>query len=77
MGANGGASCEDAVKERIGARMYTLRQQRGMSLKELAALCGVHENTIDHIEAAEHNCLAVNLWKIAGALGVEIGYFFK
>lgn len=65
-----------ALRQRIGQRVYRLRRERKMTALVLAARSGVHRNTIYRIEAGLSLCLAGQVWRLAQALGVEIGEIF-
>jgi len=65
------------LRQRIGARVYFYRRQHAMTALTLAERSGLHRNTIYRIEAGMSLCIVAQLWKIAEALGVEIGDFVK
>ena len=64
-----------SIRARIGARIFIFRQRRGLTAEKLGELAGVAPNTIFRIENGE-GCLAVTLFRLAMALGVELNEFF-
>jgi transcriptional regulator with XRE-family HTH domain len=54
-----------------------IRTMRGMNQVELAKASGVAQNTISEIELGKRQARPETLKKLAEALGVEIGAFFK
>ncbi len=48
-----------------------------MSQQALGAACGVRFQQIQKYECAANRISAVMLWRIANALGVEVGYFYE
>lgn len=56
--------------------MRDLRAARGLSLEELAALCGVSRSMISLIERGESSPTAVLLEKLAAGLGVPLASLF-
>ena len=65
---------EDAPN--VGLYLRALRQERGLSLRALAALCGLSANTISLIERGESSPSVSTLHRLAKALGVHITEFF-
>ncbi len=69
---------QDAMlRQRIGARVYFLRRQRGITALVLAERADLHRNTIYRIEAGLSLCSVGQIWRIARALGVEIEEFLR
>jgi transcriptional regulator with XRE-family HTH domain len=64
------------VLRRLGDRIRDLREARGLSQSELAALAGLHRTYIGGVERGERNVSALNLIAIARGLGVEVGNLF-
>ncbi|MGD9863869.1 MAG: helix-turn-helix domain-containing protein [Pseudodonghicola sp.] len=60
----------------LGPRIRALRRQAGLSLAELAARTEVSEATLSRIETGKSDISAPHLYRLAGALGVDIGQFF-
>ncbi|GIX03727.1 MAG: DNA-binding protein [Planctomycetaceae bacterium] len=72
-----GLSCQDdhRIVGRIGARMRTLRLQRGWSLEELSAASGVSRSMLSQIERDRANPTLAVTWRIAQAFGMTLGEF--
>ncbi|HRH86472.1 MAG TPA: helix-turn-helix domain-containing protein [Rubrivivax sp.] len=64
------------LADRIAARVRELRQQRGLSLDELAASSGVSRSMISLIERGESSPTAVVLEKLSVGLGVSLATLF-
>ena len=62
----------DNINERLGFKIRCLREEKGLSQEQLAALAGLHRAYIGHIERAEKNIGLTNLEKIARALNLSI-----
>lgn len=56
----------------VGNRIKTLREQRDMKQKDLAALVGVHQTRISQCETGERGISLELAVKIASALGVSV-----
>jgi transcriptional regulator with XRE-family HTH domain len=65
------------LTERIARRVRDLRAQRGLSLDELAAHCGVSRSMISLIERGESSPTAVVLEKLATGLSVALASLFE
>jgi transcriptional regulator with XRE-family HTH domain len=61
----------------LGGRVRNLRKERGLSQRELASLAGLSPNAISLIERDEISPSVATLQRLAGALGIKIGYFFE
>ena len=60
----------------IARKLRELREQRGMSLRDLAKKAGVSQTAVWHIEAGKtEKPSAETLQKLARALGVNVYYF--
>lgn len=66
-----------SLTERMARRVRDLRAERGLSLDELAALCGVSRSMISLIERGESSPTAVVLEKLATGLGVSLASLFN
>ena len=62
----------DAYLHRLGERVRTLRNQRGMTRKALAAHARVSERYLAQLEAGLGNCSIVLLRRIARAIGLPV-----
>jgi transcriptional regulator with XRE-family HTH domain len=60
----------------LGARVRQLRKQKGLSQEAFAAEVGLDRAYYGGIERGERNVAALNLLRIAAALGVEAGELF-
>jgi len=67
----------DAYLRRLGERVRTLRNQRGMSRKVLAAHARVSERYIAQLEAGKGNCSIVLLRRIARAIGLPVTHLVQ
>jgi transcriptional regulator with XRE-family HTH domain len=61
----------------IGNQVRGLRNRRGLTLQDLADLTGLSKPNLSQIENNLVTPPIATLLKIAGALGVSIGYFFQ
>lgn len=59
-------------REKIGKRIAEIRQQKGLSFRQLAEMADVSFANIYKIENGKYNVSIDILGKIADALGVEI-----
>lgn len=62
----------DAYLRRLGERVRTLRNQRGMTRKALAAHAKVSERYLAQLEVGKGNCSIVLLRRIARAIGLPV-----
>lgn len=58
---------------RVGARLATLRQVHSLSLDELSRKAGVSKSMLSQIERNQANPTVAVVWRLANALGVELG----
>jgi len=65
------------IQKRVGLAIRRRRRLIDMTLRQLADACDVSFQQVHKYEAAECAISAVQLWKIACALGVPINYFFE
>lgn len=61
----------------LGSRIRALRQERGLSLAELARQTGVSEATMSRIETGASEVSAPHLYALGQRLGTDIGSFFE
>ena len=59
-------------REYIGKRVAEIRQAKGLSIRQLADLCGVSAQNITKIEHGRYNVSIDILGKICAALGCKI-----
>lgn len=60
----------------LGKRIRRLREEKGISQEEFAALSGLDRAYYGGIERGERNVAVLNLIKIAVALEVDVGELF-
>ena len=60
----------------LGQRIRRLREERNLSQEEFAAQADIDRAYYGGIERGERNVAALNLIKIADALGAEVGELF-
>jgi transcriptional regulator with XRE-family HTH domain len=61
----------------VGSKIRELREQRGLSLRALAEICGVSPNTVSLIERGLSSPSVDTLQRLAAGLGVPIVSFFE
>ncbi len=67
----------DAISINVGARLRTLREARGLSMRALASLSGLSANALSMIERGRTSPSVSTLYKLATALEVPITAFFE
>ena len=67
--------CE-SVDIMVGRQLRQRRQQLGLTQPALAAACGLSVQQVQRYECAYDRLTSAVLWKLAGVMGVEVGYFF-
>jgi transcriptional regulator with XRE-family HTH domain len=67
----------DQPAPNVGARIRSLRERQGLSLRVLAKRCGLSVNAISRIERGENSPTVSSLHMLASALGVPITRFFE
>jgi transcriptional regulator with XRE-family HTH domain len=60
----------------VGNKLRSIREERGMSQRELAQKAGVSTNAVSLIERDENSPSVSTLQSLAGALNVKMSYFF-
>lgn len=65
------------IKIKIGQRIRELREQSGMSQKDLAYTADLDRSYIASIENGQRNVSIINIEKIAKALNVTLKEFFN
>lgn len=68
---------DDMLDRYVGRRLRWRRRLLGLSQTDLADRIGVRFQQIQKYEAAANRVSAARLWLIAGALGVDVQYFFE
>jgi transcriptional regulator with XRE-family HTH domain len=64
------------IRYRLGQRIKQLREQKGMSQKDLAYTADLDRSYIAGVEAGSRNVSIMNVEKIAHALTVSLKEFF-
>ncbi len=67
----------DAISVEIGKRLRELRQERNLSMRELARMSGLSANALSTIERSKSSPSVSTLYKLAEALEVPITAFFR
>jgi HTH-type transcriptional regulator, competence development regulator len=57
----------------VGARIRSVRETSGLSLHELALLCGISAPALSLIETGKRDLRITSLYRIASALRVPVG----
>lgn len=65
------------IKLKIGQRIKNLREQKGMSQKDLSYAADLDRSYIASIENGQRNVSIINIEKIAKALGITLMIFFN
>lgn len=60
-----------ALRKTVAENVRRLRKGHGLSQEAFADACGLHRTYVGAIERAERNVSIDNIFKLAGALGVE------
>lgn len=66
-----------AIDQHIGKRMQLRRTMLGLSLKDLANICGVTFQQIQKYETADNRISASRLFEIGAAMQTPISFFFN
>ncbi len=62
----------EQLQEKIGERIRQLRESKGVSQQNLAAICNFEKSNLSRIEAGRTNPTIFTLFKISQALEVSI-----
>ena len=65
------------IKQKVGARIRELRNDRGLSQEKLALAAGLDRTYIASVEYGKRNISIVNLEKIIVALNSTFSMFFE
>lgn len=68
---------ETKNKTDFGNRLRSLRIERGYSQEELAHICGLDRSYVGGVERGARNVSLINIHKLAKALKISPGEFFK
>lgn len=68
---------EAQIQKDFGGRVRELRKQNGLSQESLALTCHLDRTYIGGVERGERNISLLNIYKIADALGVNVGALFN
>ena len=61
----------------IGKRLRFLRKQRGLSLMKIGEIAGVTQQQVSRLERAKNNLTAVQLFRFARGLDVNVSWFYE
>jgi transcriptional regulator with XRE-family HTH domain len=64
------------IKEKIGTRIRNLREQKGISQKNLSYDADLDRSYIASVESGQRNISIVNIEKVAAALNISLKDFF-
>ncbi|MDP6223279.1 MAG: helix-turn-helix transcriptional regulator [Candidatus Micropelagos thuwalensis] len=67
---------ENNIKKIFGARVRTLRTEKGWSQEDFAFECGVHKTYIGPVERGERNISLENIKKMANTFRIDIAELF-
>ncbi len=73
---SGKAYIPSTVDQHIGKRMQLRRTMMGLSLKDLAKVCGVTFQQIQKYESADNRIAASRLFEIGRAMQTPVSFFF-
>jgi ribosome-binding protein aMBF1 (putative translation factor) len=65
------------VDSHVGRRLRRRRRLLGLTQVDLARACGTSFQQIQKYECAAARMSIARLWRLAGVLGVDFGYFFE
>ena len=65
------------INKQLGARIRYLRQQKNLSIEELALEAEINRNYLGDLERGMRNPTTVVLSKIARALGIDLAVLFE
>ena len=68
---------ENNIKKKFGARVRTLRTEKGWSQEDFAFECGLHRTYIGAVERGERNVSLENIKKIADTFKIDIAALFR
>ncbi|EJW20936.1 restriction-modification system regulatory protein, putative [alpha proteobacterium IMCC14465] len=68
---------ENNIKKKFGARVRTLRTEKGWSQEDFAFECGLHRTYIGAVERGERNVSLENIKKIADTFKIDIAELFR
>jgi transcriptional regulator with XRE-family HTH domain len=63
----------DNAPPEVGAALQRLRLARGLTLEDLSRIAGVSKSMLSQIEREKANPTIAITWRLANALGVQIG----
>ena len=65
------------IKEKIGLKVKSMREEKGFSIEHLANISNVDRNYISDIEKGQRNVSITIIEKIIHALDVDFATFFN
>src|SRR6476646_7631118 len=67
------APAASAAPPEVGATLQRMRLARGLTLEDLSRIAGVSKSMLSQIEREKANPTIAITWRLANALGVQIG----
>lgn len=68
---------EVKIRKAFGRRLRAIRKKKGMSQETLGLVCDLDRSYIGGVERGERNVSLVNIYKIAGGLGIPAWELLK
>ena len=65
------------IKSKVGKRIFEIREQKGISQKDLSFSADIDRSYIASVENGHRNISIINLEKISHALEVSLSELFK
>ncbi|MCE4566022.1 helix-turn-helix transcriptional regulator [Maribellus sp. CM-23] len=62
----------EQLQIRVGTKIKKLREEKGISQQDLAAMCNFEKGNMSFIESGTRNLTLLSLYKISKALGVDV-----
>lgn len=59
-------------QKKVGEKIKKLREEKGITQQDLAAMCNFEKGNMSFIESGTRNLTLLSLHKISKALGIEV-----
>ncbi len=76
-GSTGGERRSDSVSRRMGIALKTIREERGLTQREVAERYGSSDGNIAAYEQGRNRFTVQDLPRLADALGVDVAYLSR